>query len=189
MAAVELELPGIDEHLADVAKASKGCGVDCGWVREPLVGCGGLWSAVVEAEAVTCEADWSALVMKITRTGDALWNQASESCGRYKTVMKRIAAAVAGLLVATPMAARAEEQWKVTPQWLYEGNYLVQRQYKLDGVVHQRAFILDCPTGTWSFWNPIVSKAVTRPLNVPSPTPELERICIRRWGQPGIGLK
>ena len=105
--------------------------------------------------------------------------------------MKKIAAAVAGLLIAAPMTARAQglERYKVTPQWLYEGNYLVQDQVKIDGKVTQRAYILDCPTGTWSYWNPIVQKAMTRPINLPSPKPEFKRICIRRWGQPGTGLK
>ena len=102
--------------------------------------------------------------------------------------MKRIAAAIAGLFIAVPMAASAVEKWKVTPQWLYEGNYLVQLQTEIDGVVHQRAFILDCPTGTWSFWNPIAEKAVTRSLNFGSAGPELKRICYRRWGEPGTGM-
>lgn len=102
--------------------------------------------------------------------------------------MKRFAAAVTGLFIAAPMAAVAVERWKVTPQWSYEGNYLVQDRIEIDGIVHQRAYILDCPTGTWSFWNPYAEKVVTRPLNVPSPTPDLERICHRRWGEPGTGL-
>ena len=102
--------------------------------------------------------------------------------GRDRIEMKRIAVVAAGLLIAAPMAANAldPEKWKVTPQHLYEGNYLVQRLTKIDGVVHQRAIILDCPTNTWSYWNPFSKRVITRPLNTPDPTPELERICIRR---------
>ena len=70
--------------------------------------------------------------------------------------MNKVIAVFGGLLTAATMAvnAQAQTKYKVTKNWGYEGNYLIEHQFLLeDGVIHQKAFILDCPTGDWSFWN------------------------------------
>ena len=50
MAAVVDGVSGVNGDVADVAEASTGCGVHCGWMCEPLVGCGAIWGAVVASE-------------------------------------------------------------------------------------------------------------------------------------------
>lgn len=100
--------------------------------------------------------------------------------------LAHLATATGVCVLGLPALAQDLNNWTtVTPQWLYEGNYLVQRATVINGVTYHRSAILDCPTGTVSFWNPIENRVLTRPVN--SKTSDLERICIRRWGYPGAG--
>ena len=65
--------------------------------------------------------------------GDALLNKASEHWGKDQSVMKRIAASVAGLLIAAPIAARAH----LAVQPRYEAEFYAWTScYKSFGLDH-----------------------------------------------------
>ena len=44
---MDYSVSGINGYMADVAEASKGCGEDCGWMRESQLGCCEIWGDVV----------------------------------------------------------------------------------------------------------------------------------------------
>lgn len=78
------------------------------------------------------------------------------------------------------------DRYEVTPH-TYEGNYHVEISWD-DGF--NNSLLLDCPSGKYTFFdydqNSYIIRSVYSPGKIDA---ELKRICLRRWGEPGIGRR